>query len=107
MIHEMKVSKEIADAIGRGSKRFDIRTEGERWFEVGDRIRYIVVGSDGEPAPWHAVNRMLFKVSFVQREEGLKPGYVALGIKRMHESVLDYAADGAAAVASQPLLKFA
>lgn len=104
MVHELKILEEFADAVARGDKMFEIRREGERWFEVGDKIRFIVVDGEGTPLPCHALNRMSHRVTYVLREwDGLKPGHVALGIKRLGRATLDLAADAA----SQPIFALA
>lgn len=83
-VHELKILKEFADALHDRSKRFEVRRERSRRFNVGDRVRFTVVEEleDGIRAdvPEHVLNRIEYKVTYVLRGWGIMPGYAAIGI---------------------------
>lgn len=79
--HELKIEERFADDIRSGRKTFEIRREDDRRFEVGDTIGFRVVGSHGEDAPWHALNRKRYRVSYVLRGWGVEDGHAALAVE--------------------------
>lgn len=93
MNHDLKIREEFADAVCRGSKTFEVRREDGRRFEVGDEIGFRVVGARGEDAPWHALNRKRYRVSYVLRGWGVEDGHAALAIKPVSYATLDVAGE--------------
>lgn len=104
MIHELKIQEEYANAIGRGDKTFEVRSEQDRRFEANDRILFRVIDCEGNPAPSHSLNRVMHRVTYVLRGHGIEDGHAVLAIKPVRGS-LSFAADGAAAWADAPVLK--
>ena len=86
MIHVRKVKPEFFEALGDGSKSFELRREepGSPRFAVGD---YLAVNEfdPGRHAPQDELYTgrcMMFRIVYVLRDfDGLKDGYVILGLK--------------------------
>lgn len=80
--HELKTWPEYFEAIRSGLKTFEVR-KNDRWFAVGDRLLL----REWEPGPngCFTGRAMTVKVTYLLGGpfEGLKPGYVAMGIERL------------------------
>lgn len=104
MIHELKIQEEYANAIGRGDKTFEVRSEQDRCFKANDRILFRVIDCEGNLAPSHSLNKVMHRITYVLRGHGIEDGYAVLAIKPVRGS-LSFAANDATAYANAPVLK--
>lgn len=105
MIHELKIQEEYANAIGRGDKTFEVRKEDDRQFNTNDRILFRVIDCEGNLAPTHSLNKVMYRITYVLRNfRGIGKGYAVLAIKPVRGS-LSFATNEAAAYADNPVLE--
>ena len=84
-IHELKIQLSYFEAVYTGLKSFEFRKD-DRDFEVGDLIRFRVIGKTTLGAPNSVLSNVLFKIKYILRdipELGLPKDYCILGIVRM------------------------
>lgn len=99
MIHKLKIKKKYADAICGGAKRFEIRKEDDKHFDVGDIVTFDVCDFGGR----HSLENKAYFISYILRHEdfpeGIPEGYcvftiVPLDLHNVEESdVVDFARD--------------
>lgn len=83
MLHDLKIEQKYADRILKESRTFDVRFNNQD-FQVNDQIQYHVVkGVINEDH--HRLNKKLFDIKYVYAGEGLKPGWVILGLSEIFE----------------------
>ena len=84
-IHELKIQLPYFEAVYTGLKTFEFRKD-DRGFEVGDLIRFRVLGKTMLGADNSVLSDVLFKIKYILRdipELGLPKDYCILGIVRM------------------------
>lgn len=84
-IHELKIQLPYFEAVYSGLKTFEFRKD-DRGFEVGDLIRFRVLGKTILGADNSVLSDVLFKIKYILRDIpdlGLPQGYCVLGIVRM------------------------
>lgn len=80
-VHELKINTEYAIAVARGEKTFEIR-KNDRDFKEGD----ILVMREYENGEYKDI-AIVAEVTYILNDfEGLKDGYVALGIKVLNRN---------------------
>ena len=78
--HELKILKSFADAKLAGDKIFEIRYNGDRGFQKGDKVKYTVLTDDGRYTDeLHRLNKKTYEITYVLNHEKLEPGYVVFG----------------------------
>jgi len=83
-IHNISILDSFADDVFSGVKPFEIR-ENDRGYQTGDGVKFEVVDKGGEPVS-HALNSMLYQITYVLSGWGLKNGYVAFGFNELQEA---------------------
>ena len=84
-IHELKIQLPYFEAVYTGLKSFEFRKD-DRGFEVGDLIRFRVLGKTILGVDNSVLSDVLFKIKYILRDIpdlGLPQGYCILGIVRM------------------------
>ena len=84
-IHELKIQLPYFEAVYTGLKTFEFRKD-DRDFEVGDLIRFRVLGKTILGVDNSVLSDVLFKIKYILRDIpdlGLPQGYCILGIVRM------------------------
>lgn len=61
--HKIKIWKEFADAKLKGEKPFELR-RNDRHFQVGDMVRYTVVGKTGKKID-HELDGRVYAITYV------------------------------------------
>ncbi len=79
--HKLKLQKQFCDAVLRGEKSFELRTN-DRGFQKGDLVCFRAVGENGIDIVAHPIQDEIFEITYVLNGWGLQNGYVALAIKR-------------------------
>lgn len=82
MTHVVKIREEFADAVLSGAKSFELR-ENDRGYQKFDLLKFVVVTKEGLRNFTHKLNDKTFMITYVLNGWGLKPGYVALAIKKV------------------------
>ena len=81
MTHELKILECFADAVFCGEKTFEVRYNGDRGFQKGDTILFIVVDKSGIKNIHHPLNSLTYRITYVLSGYGLKEDHVVFGIK--------------------------
>ena len=83
-VHKIKIWQKFADQIASGKKTFEIR-KNDRCYKRGDYIEFQVVTNDKTPQIIeHALNNLVFEITYVIAGFGLEEGYVVFSIKRIN-----------------------
>ena len=86
--HELKILKQVADAISRGEKTFEVR-KNDRNFEAGDIVEFTALSTETLNPEAHPINGRQYKVGYVLRFEdfpaGLQEGFAVFTIKESKE----------------------
>ncbi len=83
-IHNIKILDSFADDVYSGVKPFEVR-KNDRGYQTGDGVKFEVVDKGDAPVS-HALNGMLFQITYVLSGWGLKNGYVAFGLNKLKEA---------------------
>lgn len=79
MIHELKISKQFADAIVENRKTFEVRVN-DRGFNAGDLVRFTVVDEKKQKVN-HPINKRTYEITYVlSGHHGISDGFVVFGI---------------------------
>ena len=78
-IHNLKILIDFAGSIAVGNKLFEIR-ENDRGYQKGDFVKFKAINKYGIEIR-HAINNMLFQITYVMSGYGIKEGFVVFGIK--------------------------
>ena len=85
MTHNLKILKSFADAKLAGDKLFEIRYNGDRGFQKGDKIKYTVLTDDElYEETYHGLRKKTYEITYVLNYEKLEPGYVVFGEKEVN-----------------------
>lgn len=80
MTHGLKILKSFADAKLAGDKMFEIRYNGDRGFQKGDKVKYTVMTDNGRyTVDSHGLNKKTYEITYVLNYEKLETGYVVFG----------------------------
>lgn len=86
MLWNLELKECDANAIAQKDKLFDIRCNN-LGYQKGDRIKYTVIENESLLHPWeieeHPLNDILFEITYVSNNYGLKDNYVVLGIREI------------------------
>ena len=80
MMHHLKIYSELFSAVCIRIKTFEVR-KNDRNFQVGDSVCLHECDEEAEETGRH----IKFIISYVLAGEGIKKGYVVLGIKSLSE----------------------
>ncbi len=95
-IHNIKILDSFADDVYSGVKPFEVR-KNDRGYQTGDGVKFEVVDRGDAPVS-HALNGILFQITYVLSGWGLKNGYVAFGLNKLKEAAGVHTPQEAAAV---------
>ena len=79
-VHRIKLREEYADAVYSGEKTFEIRYN-DRGYQKGDEIFFKVVDGCGISVN-HALNHVLFEITYLIHGFGLKEDWCVFSIRR-------------------------
>ncbi len=86
MTHALKILKSFADAKLAGAKMFEIRYNGDRGFQKGDKVKYTVMTDDGRYTErHHELNKNIYEITYVLNHEKLETGYVVFGEREIEK----------------------
>ena len=80
--HRIKLSKEFAEPVLTGVKKFEIRLN-DRGYQTGDRVVFIPTGEELTPEEqemYDALENLEFEITYIVSGWGLKNGYVVFAI---------------------------
>ena len=83
MIHNLKISDKLADAVLNGDKTFEVRYN-DRGYNKGDRIVFTAVDNAGVSTP-HLLSTKVYEITYVLSGWGIKENFVVFGIKQVEE----------------------
>lgn len=78
--HHLKIQEDYADAVLSGEKAFELRYN-DRNYRKGDLIKFRVINENQCDVPEHRLNGKEYEITYTLGGWGLKPNYLALGIK--------------------------
>lgn len=82
VIHDLKIYERHADAVCCGDKGFEVRIN-DRNFQKGDIIVFHCIENDSvDNYTDHPINDSCYRITQVYTGDGVKEGFVVLGISR-------------------------
>ncbi|WP_159641642.1 DUF3850 domain-containing protein [Erysipelothrix anatis] len=81
MKHTKKILSKFYKEVIAGSKTFEIRNEDDCRYEVGDVIELVEVEESTGPTGCNQLTEVTYRLDSNDFPEGIKEGYVILGIK--------------------------
>lgn len=79
--HNLKIMACFADAIFYGDKTFEIRYNGDRGFQKGDLVNFIVIDEHGNRVEGHDIEETPYRITYVLSGLGIEKDYVVFGIR--------------------------